>query len=203
MEGEVKVIIDIPNVRFTDEQWIYILKVVLVGWTEIPLNPTYGYNKDKLKFYDGIIGLILKDTERIAKHYPKSLNKSFVNSWKYQGKLFRVMHGTEVEDNQSEDGFSLQLPEVEYHEMITHWTTDYTFSALMNKLRGNSKYIILEADTSEHFAFDVNRFREVNGVQEIYTQEEREVIFPMYKDCIKEHRMTINEFVKMKNSRVK
>ena len=62
----------------------------------------------------------------------------------------------------------------------------------------DEEYIILEADTREHLAFDVNKFREVNDVQEPYTQGENEIIFPMYKENIKEYRMTINEFVSMK-----
>lgn len=192
-------IVDLPNVKFTDEQWIYILNMVLRGWTEIPLSTTSGYNKDRLKFYDGIIGLILKDTEIMIKDYPNSLNQSFVDSWKYQGILYRVMHKHIVEDSSSEDGYSNKLQKVVYHEMITHWTTDYTFSALRYKLGVDTEYIILEVDTMGHLAFDVNKYREVNDIQEVYTRDEREVIFPMYKDCIKEYLMTINEFIKMKN----
>lgn len=195
-------IVDLPNVNFSDKEWLYILKKVLKGWTETPLTTTSSYNRDRLKFYDGIIGLILKDTEMIVRDYPKSFNKSFVDSWKYQGKLYRVMHKCMVLDNSSVEGYSYKLPEVEYHNMITHWTTDLTFNALLYKLNLDTKYIILEADTNERFAFDVNKFQEVNGFQEIYTQEEREVIFPMYKSHIKEHLMTINEFVEMINNRV-
>lgn len=195
-------ILDIPYVNFNDDEWIYILIEVLKGWTEITLSTTSGYDKENLRFFDGIIGLVLKHSERIAREYPKSLNYSFVNSWKYQGKLYRVMHGIMIEDEESEDGYSCILPKVEYHEMITHWTSDYTFEALMYKLNGDSEYIILEADINEHFAFDVNKFRESHNIQERYTEKEREIIFPMYKECIKEYRMTINEFKKMKEKKV-
>ena len=193
-------IVDLPTVKFSEKEWIYILNKVLKGWTEIPLSATEGYNKDRLKFYDGIIGLIIKDTELMMKSNPSLLNQAFVDSWKYQGKLYRVIHKCPVEDPSKEEGFSYILPKVEYHEMITHWTTDFTFKALLNKLNENTKYIILEADTKEHLAFDVNRYRQLNGIREVYTQGEREVIFPMYKNCIKEYRMTVDSFIRMKNN---
>lgn len=191
-------IFDLPNVNFTDDEWIYILKVVLKGWTEIPLSQLSGYNKDDLKFFDGIIGLILRQTEYIQKEYPDALDQRFVNSWKYQGKLYRVLHPHMIEDENSIDGYSSRLPEVEYHGMITHWTTDFSFEALQYKLGANIKYIILEADTKDHLAFDVNRFRAEYESEERYTQKEQEFIFPMYKECIHEYCMTINEFREMK-----
>ena len=51
------------NIQFSDEEWLCILKLYLNGWTEIPLNMTFGYDLDILKFYDGFIGLLLKQTE--------------------------------------------------------------------------------------------------------------------------------------------
>ena len=55
-----------------------------------------------------------------------------------------------------------------------------------------------EADTTERFAFNVNKFRKVYKCEEFYTKNEREFIFPMYKEHIKEYRMTIKEFIQMK-----
>ena len=152
-------IFDMPSVYLSDDEWIYFLIRCLKGWTEIPFSPTNGYNKDVLKFYDGIIGLLLKQTEQFQKEYPDVLSKEFVNAWKYQGKIYRVMHSLIVENNKNKSGYSFRLPNVEYHGMISHWTTDYTFDAL-HKLSRSTKYIILEADTKEHIAFDVNSFRE-------------------------------------------
>ena len=74
----------------------------------------------------------------------------------------------------------------------------FTFKICTAKIFDDEEYIILEADTGDHLAFDVNKFRQVNNAQEIYTQGENEIIFPMYKENIKEYRMTINEFIKMK-----
>lgn len=86
------------------------------------------------------------------------------------------------------------MPKVEYHGMISHWTKDYTFKGFLHKLPSKQKYIILEADTQDHIGFDVNKFRKEYDCEKPNTEIEQEIIFPMYKDCIKEYRMTINEF---------
>ena len=190
-------ILDMPNVNFTDDEWIRIIIEYLNGWTEIPLSPTSGYNVDELKFYDGLIGTLLKQTECFYKNAPSIMNEKFVDSWKYQGKLYRVLHGNfaSYEDFCSE---KYTMPKVEYHGMISHWTDDYTFKGLMYKLSLDSEYIILETDTAEHFAFDVNKFRKKYHCRNRHTDKEREIIFPMYQENTKEYRMTINEFIKMK-----
>ena len=184
---------------FSDDDWKYIILQYLKEWTEIPLNPNYGYDIEELKFFDGFLGTLLKQTEFFVKECPSEVNKEFVDSWKYQGKLYRVMHSHYVfNDNSIEP--RIVMPEVYYHRMITHWTDDYTFEGLMYKLSDDEEYIILEADTGEHFAFDVNKFRDANNQSKRFTDKEREFIFPMYKENIKEYRTTIKEFVKMKES---
>ena len=122
-----------------------------------------------------------------------------MDSWKYQGKLYRVIHPHYVFDDDSVEPRTV-MPEVNYHRMITHWTSDYTFKGLLAtaKIFDDEKYIILEADTGEHLAFDVNSFRKANNVIEPYTQGENEIIFPMYQENIKEYRMSIQEFIKKK-----
>lgn len=148
-----------PNIHFNDKQWLDILKQYLNGWTEIPLSDNSGYNMDELKFYDGFIGFLLKQTEQYLKEYPNALDMSFVNSWKYQGKLYRIIHSIIVKDDTAEDGYSFKLPNIEYHGMISHWTDDCTFEGLTHKLCPDEQYIILEANTQDYIAFDVNKFR--------------------------------------------
>lgn len=193
-----------PNMQLTDEDWIYILINYLNGWTEIPLSIVGGYDKDKLKFYDGFIGYLIKQTERFLnlKEDCNILDKHFLNSWKYQGKIYRIIHEIEVEDENVEEGYSYKLPDVEYHGMISHWTDDYTFQGLMYKLSSEEPYTILEADTQNHLAFDVNKFRKTYNCENPYTAKEREIIFPMYKECIKEYHMSVSEFIQMKESTI-
>lgn len=193
-------IFDMSNIHFSDEQWIYILQQYLNGWTEIPLNDDSGYNIDELKFYDGFIGYLLKQTEYYLKEYPRYIDKAFINSWIYQGKLYRIIHARHVKNDKTKYGYSCKLPRVNYHGMISHWTDDYTFKALMYKLSNREKYIILEADTQDHLGFDINKFRKTYSCENPNTEKEREIIFPMYKECIKEYHMSVNEFIQLKQS---
>ena len=85
--------------------------------------------------------------------------------------------------------------------MISHWTDDYTFKGLMYKLNAKTKYIILEADTQDHLGFNVNKFRRVYNCEKPNTEKEREIIFPMYKECIIEHRrMSVEQFIRLKQN---
>ena len=197
-------IFNFGNMKFSDEDWKYIILQYLKEWTEIPLNPTYEYDIEELKFFDGFIGTLLKQTKSLMSEYPSVLDRDFIDSWKYQGKLYRVIHPHYVFDDGVIEPRTI-IPEVNYHRMITHWTSDYTFEGLLrsNKIFDDEEYIILEADTGDHLAFDVNKFRKANNAKERYTQGEEEIIFPMYKECIKEYRMTINEFIEMKKQEEK
>ncbi|MEE1124384.1 MAG: hypothetical protein U0L18_00365 [Acutalibacteraceae bacterium] len=194
-------IFDFENIEIEDGDWKCIILQYLNGWTEIPLNRTTGYDIEELKFFDGLIGTLLKHTENAYYNNPDCLNKEFVDSWKYQGKLYRILHQSTYTDKNGKR--HCRLPRVQYHRMITHWTNDYTFKGLLHKLSRDQKYIILEADTKEHFAFDVNKFRKANGCEETFTKDEKEIIFPMYKEHIKEYRMTIREFVEKKQEELR
>ena len=176
-----------------------ILARYLKEWTEIPLSPIGGYIKDKVRYYDEYIGSIIRKAEEIlSEEQDVIMYADFLESWKYQGILYRVIHPSPHEDKRYTDGYRFNLPIIDYHRMISHWTDDYTFSGLMYKLSDKVEYIILEADTENHLAFDVNRFRRKYGFEERYTEKEREFIFPMYKECIKEYRMSIEEFIRKK-----
>ena len=188
------------NMSFTDEEWKLIIIEYLRIWTGIPLTTNGDYDIENLKFFDGLLGTLLKHTEHLMKEYPSMLDQDFVDSWKYQGKMYRVIHPHYVPVDGSQEP-RIIMPEVNYHRMIAHWTSDYTFKGLLAtaKIFDDEEYIILEADTGDHLAFDVNSFRKANNVIEPYTQGENEIIFPMYRENIKEYRMTINEFIRTKN----
>lgn len=191
-------IFDMPNVNFSDEEWIKIIIEYLNGWTEIPLNYSQGYDINELKFYDGLLGTLLRHTEKLLQDAPSCSNQDFIKSWKYQGKLYRVIHPHYVFDNDDYMHPRIVMPDVEYHGMISHWTDDYTFKGLMYKLSPDEEYIILETDTMGHLAFDVNKFRKEYHCRSRNTEKEREIIFPMYRENTEEYRMTINEFIEIK-----
>lgn len=183
---------------FDEEAWTAIALGYLRSWTNISFTYTEEYDPELVKFYDGFFGYLLKRTEKLIEFGHEVDKYDNIDAWKYQGKLYRVMHPYVVIDSNDEE--QKIMPEVNYHGMITHWTTDYTFSGLMYKLSHNEEYIILEADTGKHFGFDVNKFQATYNCENRYTKKEQEVIFPMYKECIKEYRMKIADFIRMKES---
>ncbi len=197
-------IFNFPSIEFEDEEWKYIILRYLKGWTEIPLTTNDGYDIEELKFFDGFLGTLLKQTESLMADPYADVDNEFVDSWKYHGKLYRIMHPHYVFDDGVIEPRTI-MPEVNYHRMITHWTSDYTFKGLLksNKIFDDEEYIILEADTGDHLAFDVNKFRKANNAEERYTQGEEEIIFPMYKECIKEQKTTIKKFIEMKKQEAK
>ena len=188
---------EMKKVGVDPAKWMGLVQCYLRGWTSIPFTRDEGYDRDLLKFYDEFIGALLKETEKdISGSYELS-SRDVNRACAYRGKLYRILHAVLPDDGRKSGGIGL-LPDVEYHGMITHWTDDVTFSDLRSSLAQNRKYIILEADTGSHIGLDVNRFFEYIGAEE---PGKREIIFPMYRDCIKEYRMTLGKFLEMKEQR--
>ena len=181
-----------PFLSFSADTEKHNLQKILRSWTQIPFTSNDGYSLEEVKDYDQILGELLRQAEHSLKRNLNVGCGDFLESWVYQGTIYRVMHG--VVDDQ---GYA-SLPKVNYHRMVTHWTNNYTFEGLPNKISRDERCIILEANTGNHIAFDVNGFRRKYGCQEPFTEKEHEIIFPMYKDCIKEYRMSINEFAAKK-----
>lgn len=73
----------------------------------------YGHKRN------GLLGTLLKHTEFLTKEYPSTLDKEFVDSWKYQGKIYRVIHPHYVFDTDSTEPRTV-MHKVNYHGMITH-----------------------------------------------------------------------------------
>ncbi len=184
------------EIPLDEKELTYITLAYLEGWTNIPLTSYGDCDIDKVKFYDGFFGYILRRAEHLAEYRPELLENN--SSWKYQGKLYRVIHPCMRITQEGEE--TVFLPDVQYHQMIAHWTSDYTFSGLLYKLSPEEEYIILEADTGKHFGFDVNKFYTSNGADNRYTKVEQEIIFPMYEECTKEYRMSISDFINLKNT---
>lgn len=56
-------------------------------------------------------------------------------------------------------------------------------------------------ETKEHIAFDVNGFRKEYGFENQYLAGERKIIFPMYRDCITEYKMSVNNFIALQEEK--
>ena len=69
------------NMSFTDDEWKLIILECLRVWTGISLTTNGSYDIEDLKFFDGLLGTLLKHTEYLLKEYPSFADKEFVDSW--------------------------------------------------------------------------------------------------------------------------
>lgn len=110
--------------------------------------------------------------ERSSQERQEELNKlkESINTWKYTGKIYRVM--------------DCKPHEIEYHNMIASWTKDPE-SFKKFQLCEEDKYTFLIGKTSKDWSFDINKYCEHNDKKEFkFIEHESEIIFPMSKKHI-------------------
>lgn len=188
-----KLIFDLPNMLLKNKDWKAIIANYVMSWVEEPLSSGDDYNIDRLKFYDGLLGYLLKETERYIQEGvfdSDIIDTNFMNSWLYRGPIYRVLH-------KNNNG---NMPKVNYHGMIGHWTKDYHFGGLNYKLDFNDTFIVLKSDTGDHIGFDVTKYIICNNLRPSPILNEREIIYPMIKRNVTEYKMSINEFIRMMES---
>ena len=95
-----------------------------------------------------------------------------VNTWKYTGKVYRVI--------------GCKPDKVEYHDMIASWTNNPLAFADFNHLICTVKYTFLIGHTGKNWAFDVNKYRRIIGDMHQFTEYESEIILPMNKKYVKD-----------------
>lgn len=150
---------------------IYIFNDALLQWLQRP-QLEQKYNFLNLKFYDGLIGYVIEKYNRDFKNkeYMSQDNLHFMNTWKYNGKIYRVIDAN--------------LNEIKYHNMIASWTKSIDAFDSFNHLYKSEKYTFLIADTKDNFGFDVNKYKHFFGVENDYIQHEKEIIFPMNESYV-------------------
>lgn len=109
-----------------------------------------------------------------SENYQKDIDKLMksVNTWKYRGKLYRVM---DCKQNQ-----------IDYHGLIASWTNDYKSFKNFNHLYDKQKYTFIVGSTGSDWGFDVNKYRQYIGERHIYTEHESEIIFPLDYKYVKD-----------------
>ena len=110
------------------------------------------------------------------------INKD-IESWKYNGKVYRVVN--------------CKKHEVEYHELIASWVSNIKAFESFNHLCKNSKYTFLIGNTGKDWAFNVNKYREHINNRHRYTEHESEIILPMNEKYVTDiFYGTLEEFYK-------
>lgn len=106
-----------------------------------------------------------------------------INTWKYRGKVYRVMNCTE--------------DKIDYHNMIASWINDPEVFRKFNHLLPDKKYTFLIGNTGKDWGFDVNKYRKNTGNRHKFTEKEQEIILPMSSKYVKDvFYGTLEEFYK-------
>ena len=125
----------------------------------------------------------------------------------FRGNLYRIHSSyptllSEV-DNQhelivhsSDDGSCRVLPVTEYSDKLVSFSKDRDFTRkCYNKIYADETAIMFYCNTRELFGLDVNDFLRRYGVHNERFEEEKEVLFPLMKNCIiREYTCSPNQF---------
>ncbi len=106
-----------------------------------------------------------------------------VNTWKYTGKVYRVMDCKPVQ--------------IKYHGLIASWTNKPDAFASFNHLYRGMKYTFLIGTTGRDWGFDVNKYRKHIDDIHGFTEYESEIILPMHEKYVTDvFYGTLDEFYK-------
>lgn len=177
--------------RMSVEDQFAIFNRALGGWQERSLLGK-GYCKNNLDFYDGTIGYVIRkwnEYHKISKteDWITQPILDFMDLWKYQGALYRVI--------------AAPTSEIRYHKKIASWTKSVDVFSRFNKLNDNVNYTFVIADTFDYFGFDINKYNRNMNLVNAFNCHEEEVIFPMDKKYVKSvfygALKEFNQFVKL------
>ena len=164
----------------------YILAITMEQFREFPLC-SGGYNEEKLRFYDGVLGSLMRTRDVMIKSPVYDLLKEFAEfslHWEYQGNIYRVIDKAYVYPKDENKEPYRRMPSIKWHGMIASWSSSYDFTTGFNHIYPNEKYTIIHANTGNSAGIDVNKFSEYLECYNVHTACENEIIFPMKKEFV-------------------
>lgn len=173
-----------PLNQMSLENQKYMISITMCQFREFPLCGG-GYNEEELRFYDGVLGSLMRTRDRIIENnYINSIHGylDFCSKWEYHGDIYRVIDKAYVCPKNREP--YMRMPSIKWHGMIASWSSSYDFTKGFNKIGANTKYTIIHANTGNSAGIDVNKFSQYLRCYNQYTACENEIIFPMKKDFV-------------------
>lgn len=158
---------------------------------------SYGRPGSGLHIYDGILGDALRAVNSYTANSipPEDELRAFYDSWAYRGDIYRIMRVP-----RRTSPFSKMTSRwIDWHGMVASWSKSCNFTTGYNHVNPDSKYCFLHASTGDAFGIDVNGLRANLGIENQYTSQENEVIFPMNKKYVVHvyRNLTPREFLKL------
>lgn len=173
-----------PLNQLSLEEQEFFLAITMSQFREFPLCGG-GYDEEGLRFYDGVLGDLMRRRDKMFKmHCINQMKefKEFCANWEYHGDIYRVLSTAYVYPKNGEP--FRRMPTIKWHGMIASWSSSYDFTKNFNHISPNTKYKIIHANTKNSAGIDVNKFSEYLGCYNYYTASENEVIFPMKKEFV-------------------
>lgn len=178
-----------PLNQLSWDSQMYIIAVTMRQFREFPLCNNEGYDEEGLRFYDGVLGSLIRmrnkmrlaQKERDVQKIPEY--EAFASKWVYQGDIYRVIGEAYVYED-GDDEPHMEMPEIKWHGMIASWSSSYDFTTGFNHIYSDAKYTIIHANTGDSVGIDANKLGKYLGYYNPYTEEENEVIFPMVKEFV-------------------
>ena len=180
---------------------MYMIAITMHQFREFPLCSGEGYDEEGLRFYDGVLGNLIRTRDKMRRaqnelgiqEMPEY--EALVSKWAYQGDIYRVIGEMYVYED-GDDAPHLEMPEIKWHGMIASWSSSYDFTTGFNHIHPDAKYTIIHANTGDSVGIDANKLGDYVGGYNTHTVGENEVIFPMKKEFVVKvyKEITPNEF---------
>lgn len=155
----------------------------------------------ELRIYDGILGDAIRALNAYsALDIPMEPElKEFTDAWAFRGDIYRIMRVP----SRASFWSKLTMHWIDWHGMVASWSKSHDFTTGYNKVNPNLKYCFLHASTGDDFGIDVNKLRSRLGIENPYTCQENEIIFPMARNYVIDiyHSMTPREFLEHMQSK--
>lgn len=180
---------------------MYMIAITMHQFREFPLCSGEGYDEEGLRFYDGVLGNLIRTRDKMRRaqnelgiqEMPEY--EAFVSKWAYQGDIYRVIGEMYVHEDGNDEPHT-EMPEIKWHGMIASWSSSYDFTTGFNHIYPDAKYTIIHANTGDSVGIDANKLGDYVGGYNPHTVGENEVIFPMKKEFVVKvyKEITPNEF---------
>lgn len=176
-----------PLNKLSFENQKCMIAITMEQFRQIPMC-SGGYDEEGLRFYDGVLGNLIRMRDRMVEFdYISTMSdlSDFSSKWEYQGNIYRVIGKSYVYPKDENREPYKRMPAIKWHGMIASWSSSYDFTTGFNHIYPHTKYTIIHANTGKSAGIDVNKFSEYLGCYNRYTACEKEIIFPMKKEFVK------------------
>lgn len=140
----------------TDQK--FFLAMVIRQFRERPLCGG-GYNEEDLRFYDGVLGNLIRTRDLYFTEGCQDSVKGFTEltaNWQHQGDIYRVLGKSYICRKDKAEPY-LRTPSIKWHGMVASWSKSYDFTTSFNHIYSDEEYTIIHSNAGDSAGIDVNK----------------------------------------------